>query len=121
MSQMDPRWRRGIEEFNAGHFFTAHEVWEALWLESVEPEKLLLQGLVQVAAGYAKVETGQRSGALKLLTRGVEKLRHMRRAASGLALEPFIDGVTADVQRLHHASETSVSIDLVRVPLLSLT
>lgn len=115
-SLMDARLGRGIDEFNAGNFFTAHEIWEELWLETVGPEKLLLQGLVQVAAGYAKVETRQRNGALKLLTRGVEKLRQSPWASSGLALEAFVDGVTADVDRLRQAPETSVNLELVRVP-----
>src|SRR5262249_10285682 len=108
-------------EFNAGHFFAAHEIWEAVWDETVGPEKLLLQGLVQVAAGYAKVETGVRGGALKLLTQGLERLRPFLPVALGFHLAPFVAGVAADVQRLRAApSETSVSLDVVCVPVLSL-
>jgi predicted metal-dependent hydrolase len=58
LGEMDARLVRGVHAFNAGEFFAAHEVWEELWLDSVGPGKQLLQGLVQIAAGYAKVETG---------------------------------------------------------------
>ncbi len=116
---MDPLLARGVDEFNAGHFFTAHETWEALWLETVGAEKLLLQGLVQIAAGYAKAETGVRSGALKLLTRGVERVRQFLPTACGLALEAFVAGVAADIERLRRAPESGVSLQLLTVPTLA--
>ena len=33
----DSRLARGVEAFNAGEFFAAHEIWEELWLEMVGP------------------------------------------------------------------------------------
>src|SRR5262245_32015407 len=113
---MDPRLTRGLEQFNAGRFFDAHETWEALWNDTVGPEKLLLQGLVQIAAGYAKVETGVRGGALKLLTRGLELVRQFPAHTFDLSLEPFAAGIAADIERLRAAAE--VTIDAVRPPQL---
>jgi uncharacterized protein len=115
---MDARWTRGIDAFNAGEFFAAHEIWEALWLESVGPEKQLLQGLVQVAAGYAKVESGMRSGALKLLSRGVARIRSCQPLASGLHWAAFAAAIDADVQRLRAAEDAAVRIDMVQAPRL---
>ena len=97
---MDPRLERGVDAFNAGKFFLAHEIWEALWLETVGPEKVLLQGLVQIAAGYAKLESGVHGGAVKLLARGLERVRQYPPTALGLRLGPFVEGVEADLQRL---------------------
>jgi len=116
---MDPGLTRGIAEFNAGNFFTAHEIWEELWVETVGAQKVLLQGLVQIAAGYAKAETGVRAGALKLLSRGLERMRPFLPVASGLALEPFVDAVAADVQRLRATPEAVVSLDVLCPPILS--
>ena len=115
---MDPLLARGVDEFNAGDFFTAHETWEALWLETASAEKLLLQGLVQIAAGYAKAETGVRGGALKLLTRGLERVRPFLPAACGLALEPFATGVAADIERLQKAPQAGLDLRLLVVPTL---
>ena len=97
---IDSRLQRGVEAFNAGEFFLAHEIWEALWLETVGPEKILLQGLVQIAAGYAKAESGVRSGAVKLLARGLERVRQYPPTALNLKLGPFVERVEADLQRL---------------------
>ncbi len=108
----DPRFTRGADAFNTGRFFTAHEIWEDLWLETVGPEKLLLQGLVQIAAGYAKVETGVRAGALKLLARGLDRVRQ----SGSVALDSFADGVAADVTRLQQAPDGAVSLPVVRAP-----
>ena len=117
---MDARLQRGVEAFNKGEFFLAHEIWEALWLETVGPEKVLLQGLVQIAAGYAKVESGVRGGAVKLLARGLERVRQYSPTAFRLRLGPFADGVEADLQRLRATAEENASLDLVRVPPLVL-
>ena len=116
----DPRLTRGVEAFNAGDFFGAHEIWEDLWVETVGPEKLLVQGLVQVAAGYAKVETGVRAGAIKLLTRGSALLRQYDATAFGLALAPFVDAVEQDLERLRTMAPDAVSLDCVHAPNLRL-
>ena len=97
---MDSRLARGIDAFNAGEFFLAHEIWEALWLETVGPEKVLLQGLVQIAAGYAKAESGVRGGAVKLLARGLERVRQYPPTFLNLKLGPFVERVEADLRRL---------------------
>ena len=63
-----------MAEFNAGNYFEAHELWESLWAEAVGEEKLLYQGLVQVAAGYAKLAIGEVSGARKLFEWALTRL-----------------------------------------------
>src|SRR5439155_24398884 len=70
----DPLLRQGIEEFNRGHFFEAHELWEEAWNEAVGEEKRFYQGLVQIAAGNHKLSLVQRNGARKLLERGWQTL-----------------------------------------------
>ena len=42
----------GLRLYEAGEFFAAHEAWESRWLESHEPEKTFLQGLIQVTAAF---------------------------------------------------------------------
>ena len=117
---MDSRLSVGVAQFNAGRFFVAHEMWEALWDETVGAEKALLRGLVQIAAGYAKVESGLGSGALKLLTRGGEQVRPFLPASLGLDLVGLVDGVAADIVRLRAAPADGVSLDTVQPPRLQL-
>ncbi len=117
---MDARLSIGVAQFNAGRFFVAHEIWEALWDETVGAEKPLLRGLVQIAAGYAKVESEVDAGALKLLTRGIDEVRPFLPAALGLDLTGLVDGVAADIVRLRAAPAGTVSLDTVRPPQLEL-
>jgi predicted metal-dependent hydrolase len=67
-------FRRGFEDFNAGRFFAAHETWEEIWLHSAEPEKTLLQGLIQIAAGFHHISKDNLEGGCALLTAGIVKL-----------------------------------------------
>ena len=62
----DPRYLAGIVLFNRGDFFEAHEVWEALWMETFGPEKPFLQGLIQAAVGLCHFCNGNVRGAAKL-------------------------------------------------------
>ncbi|HVN88050.1 MAG TPA: DUF309 domain-containing protein [Candidatus Binatia bacterium] len=100
---MDDRLRAGVGLFNAGEFFEAHEVWEALWLESVGADRLVLQGLIQIAAGYHKYEIGVPAGALKLLTTGLQKLGAYGDEACGLVIGKVRAAVAADIERLRAA------------------
>jgi hypothetical protein len=64
----------GIILFNRGQFFEAHEVWEDAWRGAQGDDEVFLHGLIQVAAGFHKLQCGQPSGTVSLLTKGAEKL-----------------------------------------------
>jgi predicted metal-dependent hydrolase len=69
-------FERGRLLFNAGRFFEAHEAWEGAWRAESGTVRLLLQGLIQVAAGYHKAfGQEQPGGCVRLLEAGLEKLR----------------------------------------------
>src|SRR5207249_517674 len=78
----DEALARGIEHFNAGRYFQAHEAWEEGWHPAPEPERDFWQGLTQVAVGMTHRERGNAHGAVTLLRRGAQRLagygeRHM--------------------------------------------
>jgi predicted metal-dependent hydrolase len=64
----------GINFFNEGRFFEAHEVWEDLWRDSGGPLRLFYQGLVQAAVGLHHLSHGNLDGARSVLHRATEKL-----------------------------------------------
>src|SRR5688500_4837576 len=66
---------RGIALFNEQKFYEAYEVWEERWNEEVSDGADLLQGLLQIAVGFAKLTSGSPQGTVKLLQSGAEKLR----------------------------------------------
>lgn len=62
------------EYLAAGRPFAAHEVLEAAWKNRPDKERDLWQGLAQVAVGVTHLQRGNRTGAIALLRRGVERL-----------------------------------------------
>ena len=68
------RLERGRALFNTGRYFEAHEAWEEAWLTERGDERLLLQGLIQVAAGCLKAGQSKAEGCARLLAAGLEKL-----------------------------------------------
>ena len=63
-------FRGGLEAFEAGYFWEAHELWEAVWicLPPASAERQLLQGLIQLANAGLKNGMGQTSAAERILS-----------------------------------------------------
>ena len=94
-------WRepleRGRAAFNRGEFFAAHELWEEAWHQLEGAERVLLQGLIQIAAGLHHLQQGRPRPAGRLLAKGLEKLS--RGVPATLAALP-VDSLAGDVARL---------------------
>src|SRR2546429_1891276 len=64
----------GINFFNTGRYFEAHESWEDLWRETKGPLRLFYQGLVQAAVGLHHLSRGNLNGGRAQLTKSLAKL-----------------------------------------------
>jgi len=84
-----PGYHRGIELFNHGEFFDAHEVLEDVWRAAPSEEKKFLQGLIQIAVGLHHYFTGNKVGARSLLARADKNLSNYREGLGGLELTPL--------------------------------
>ncbi len=75
---------RGVELFNAGYYWEAHEAWEALWHAHGRQGAIatVLKGLIKLAAAGVKIREGRASGART----------HARRAAEHFAEVASSDG-----------------------------
>jgi predicted metal-dependent hydrolase len=85
----DPRYLAGIVLFNRGDFFEAHEVWEALWMETHGPEKPFVQGLIQAAVGLCHFCNGNVRGAAKLYKSSHDYMARFAPTFWGLDLTRF--------------------------------
>lgn len=85
------RIEEGRSHFNARRYFEAHEIWEELWLVEKGPARRMLQGLIQIAAGFHKAGLGAPRPCVRLLEAGLEKLSGA--AAADPALAAFADTV----------------------------
>src|SRR5271168_3967813 len=65
---------KGLRLYQEGEFFAAHEAWESAWLESQEPEKMFLQGLIQVTAAFHHLQRNNPLGTARLFERALSRL-----------------------------------------------
>ena len=70
----DPRFAQGVELFNSAHWYEAHDVFEALWHDTAEPERRWIQGVVQIAVAMVHLGRGNTNGAAILLGEGIGRL-----------------------------------------------
>ncbi len=73
-TSVEEMFQRGIDLFNAGRFFQAHEAWEQSWLRSSGEEKIFYQGLIQAAAAILHAQRGNLAGARTLWEKARGKL-----------------------------------------------
>ena len=97
-----PAARRGLEEFNRGEYFEAHESLEEAWKADSSSGRELYRAVLQVAVAYYQIERGNYTGAAKMFLRmrqwidplpdacrgvNVARLRAQARAAHKALLE----------------------------------
>jgi len=99
-AQDDPRFIKGIDEFNRGLFFECHETLEEIWLEDHGEDRKFYQGIIQIAAGYFKLEQSVPAGALKLWRMGIEKLEPYGPVYLGINVEALIGTVKDHLTQL---------------------
>lgn len=88
MSEIMPEefWQ-GVEQFNAGQFYACHDILEALWIDSIEPDKTFYQGILQIAVGLYHLGNRNRRGAMILLGEGSNRLRRYLPSYGGINVE----------------------------------
>lgn len=89
--------RRGVEEFNEGHFHEQHEWFEKAWLEEPRPIREMYQGILQVGLAYYQIEHRNWNGAIKMFRRGLPRLRTLPPVCQGIDIAAF----RADAERIH--------------------
>jgi predicted metal-dependent hydrolase len=100
---LSPLVMKGIQEFNRGEFFEQHETLEAAWHAEPRPVRELYQGILQVGLACYQIERGNLPGALKMLERGLRRLRRFMPECLGIDVSRLIaeaERVRGEAQRL---------------------
>jgi len=85
---------RGIELFNAGRYWDAHEVWEHEWMPDRRgPDSGFFKGLIQVAAGCLHYGRHNRRGAINKWRSGADYLRPYLPEHHDVRLAPLVAAV----------------------------
>jgi predicted metal-dependent hydrolase len=85
----DPRYLDGIERFNGGDYFDAHEVWEELWLDCPAFDRRFYQSLIQAAVALYHWGNGNLTGATRLFQSGRRYMSPYRPTYRGLDVDDF--------------------------------
>lgn len=88
-----------------GLAFNAHEVLEAAWKNGPDDERLLWQGLAQLAVGITHVQRGNVKGALAVLRRALGRLAGFPVAPHGIDTAGLADWVEAMIDDVEAGAE----------------
>jgi hypothetical protein len=77
----------GVDLFNHGFYWEAHEAWESLWLAAGRrgPTAIWLKALIKLAAAIVKLREGSSIGALRHALRVQQLLAELKTAAPEVA------------------------------------
>jgi uncharacterized protein len=95
----------GLRFYQGGEFFAAHEAWESVWLESQEPEKIFLQGLIQVTAAFHHLQRNNPRGTALLLQAALGRLERYPARFGGISVTLLCN----DIREWLQALETGVA------------
>ncbi len=95
--------RLGVQLFNEGRFFPAHEAWETGWKQARDTaDAEFFKGLSQLGAGYVHLLRGNRHGAFTLLRRAAGRIAAYPEGHHGIdttAVAARAEAVAAAVER----------------------
>lgn len=95
---MEGLFERGIEEFNTGYFFEAHDTWEALWMETTGNHRLFYQGLIQTAVGFYHLGNENYKGACSQLGKALAKLDQYPPVYHGIVMHTLVERIRECLQ-----------------------
>ena len=104
----DPRFLKALELFNSSEWYFAHDVFEELWHENNGPERLTLQGLLQVAVAQVHLDNGNLNGATILFGEGLGRLRNNVTPDLGLDIESLCENVEIKLKMLQRNKNTNL-------------
>lgn len=88
---MPQQFWEGVEQFNQGEFYACHDTLEALWMESIDPDKTFYQGILQIAVALYHLGNKNWRGAAILLGEGINRLRYYQPMYAEINVEELID------------------------------
>ncbi|USR93162.1 DUF309 domain-containing protein [Phormidium yuhuli AB48] len=105
MTEFPPEFWQAVDEFNQGEFYACHDTLEAIWLESVDPEKTFYQGILQIAVAFYHLSNQNWKGCLMLLGEGTNRLRRYRPEYGEIDVESLFTEALQMLQELQEAGE----------------
>ena len=112
---MTPLLAEGLELFNSGRYWEAHEAWEREWTPDRKgPDAGFYKGLIQVAAGCLHYGRRNRRGAVNKWRSGADYLRPYLPRHRGLLLEPLVSSVDGFLKAMQGREWPELTMPAIR-------
>lgn len=119
---LHPKALEGIEYFNQGEFYEAHEPLEEAWMKTPSPERDLYQGILQIGLAYFQISRGNYRGALKMFKRGHRNLDPLGGELLGIDIAHIRADASAVEETLRELGPDQISrFDMTLIESLSIT
>ena len=105
---MNEQVELGIQEFNEGRYFEAHDVLEDFWHGYREPDRVLLQALIHTAVGFYHLENGNLKGCRSQLLKACTKMSSYLPEYWGLLLDPVHSSMKRHIEMIDEQGRTGV-------------
>jgi len=91
--------KKGLQQFNRGAYFEAHDSFELAWMADQSPGRDLYRAILQVAVAYYQIERGNYNGAAKMFLRMRKWIGPLPDTCRGINIEQL----RKDVQVVHES------------------
>ena len=110
----DPRYILGRKLFNTCEWYKAHDVFEEIWHETIGPDRVTLQGILQIAVAQVHLENGNTNGATILYGEALGRLRKSRLDSLGLDISRLCETTSIRLNCLQNGGD----LETCRIPFL---
>ncbi|MBT3737684.1 MAG: DUF309 domain-containing protein [Candidatus Marinimicrobia bacterium] len=107
-SKMRDLFEKGLNEYEKGDYFEAHEAWEDLWSDYNFPDRKFIQGLIQLSVSFVHLSNGNMIGARNLLKKCQQKFsdyKGIHRQININELKFAIEAVSLTYDNIQESSE----------------
>ena len=107
-SKMRDLFEKGLNEYEKGDYFEAHEAWEDLWSDYNFPDRKFIQGLIQLSVSFVHLSNGNMIGARNLLKKCQQKFsdyKGIHRQININELKFAIEAVSLTYDNIEESSE----------------
>jgi len=89
--EANARVRKGVELFNQGRYYDAHDALEQAWFADRRPCRDLYQGLLQLGIALHHIEQDNYRGADKMLLRATSKFQRLPSPCQGIDVVALLE------------------------------
>ncbi len=105
----------GVELFNSGRYWDAHEAWEREWMPDRKgPDSGFYKGLIQVAAGCLHYTRHNRRGAVNKWRSGADYLKPYLPRHHGLGLDSLVRSVEGFLEAMSGREWPELTMPAIR-------